>query len=86
MPRVSEFYGIVIAMYYNDHAPPHFHAKYGEHEATFRIDPHEPLEGALPRRAAALVREWALRHPVELRENWERARAGLSLRPIEPLG
>jgi hypothetical protein len=38
MPRISEFFGIVIAMYYNDHAPPHFHAKYAEHEATFSID------------------------------------------------
>ncbi len=34
VPRISEFFGITIAMYYNDHAPPHFHAKYGEHEAT----------------------------------------------------
>lgn len=29
MPEISRFYGIVIAMYYNDHDPPHFHARYG---------------------------------------------------------
>jgi len=45
MPRVSEFFGIVIAMYYNDHAPPHFHAKYAEHESTFSIDTLVVLEG-----------------------------------------
>lgn len=39
MPRISEFFGIVIGMFYRDHAPPHFHAAYGQHEATVGIDP-----------------------------------------------
>ncbi len=39
MPTISEFLGILIVMYYNDHAPPHFHAKYGEHEALIQISP-----------------------------------------------
>jgi hypothetical protein len=39
MPEISRFFGIVIRMYYNDHAPPHFHAEYGSHEAQIRIDP-----------------------------------------------
>jgi len=29
MPRISMFYGIVVTMYSSDHAPPHFHARYG---------------------------------------------------------
>ena len=37
MPRISAFYGISIYMYYHDHVPPHFHAIYGENEATFEI-------------------------------------------------
>ena len=51
MPRISEFFGIVIAMYYNDHAPPHFHAIYGEYEAKIAIDIFKTLDGKLPRRA-----------------------------------
>ncbi|MEM8884084.1 MAG: DUF4160 domain-containing protein [Planctomycetota bacterium] len=75
----------MIAMYYNDHAPPHFHAKYGEHEATFLIQPHGLLEGTLPSRAARMVREWAALHEAELHMNWLRARAGSPLHPIPPL-
>ena len=85
MPRISEFFGIVIAMYYNDHAPPHFHARYAEHEATFRIDTLAVLEGSLPRRAAALVVEWAETHGTELSQDWDLARAGQPLNPIAPL-
>lgn len=85
MPRVSAFYGIVIAMYYRDHEPPHFHALYGEHEAQVAIATAEPLAGYLPRRALALVREWTLRHGTELEDNWNRARARMPLNTIEPL-
>ncbi len=85
MPKVSEFFGIVIALYYADHAPPHFHASYAGHEALVRIDTLEILRGALPRRALALVREWAQLHRSELRADWERARQGLPLAPIPPL-
>ena len=37
VPRLSSFYGIVITMYFDDHAPPHFHARYAEHEAQISI-------------------------------------------------
>lgn len=60
MPEISRFYGIVIAMFYNDHAPPHFHARYVHYEAQVRIDPMGILEGELPKRATAMVLEWAL--------------------------
>lgn len=53
------FYGIAIYMYYKDHTPPHFHAIYGEHEATVDIRTLSILEGALPRRAKSLILEWA---------------------------
>ena len=85
MPRVSQFFGIVIAMYFNDHAPPHFHAKYQEHEATVSIDTLAVLEGQLPRRALALVLEWATLHRHELQDNWNRAREGTALLRIAPL-
>jgi hypothetical protein len=85
VPKVSEFFGIVIALYYVDHAPPHFHATYGEHEAVISIDALAVLRGSLPRRALALVLEWATLHAHELRDDWQRARQGLPLAPIAPL-
>ena len=85
MPRVSEFFGIVIYMYYNDHMPPHFHAEYGEHEAIYEIDTLDIARGGLPRRAHALVLEWAALHRNELRDDWERARKEKPLVEIEGL-
>jgi Domain of unknown function (DUF4160) len=85
MPRISAFYGIVITMYSNDHAPPHFHARYGEYEAQIVISTGDPLEGQLPIRALRLLREWTKLHQGELRANWERAQARTPLASIEPL-
>ena len=49
---ISEFFGILILMYYNDHAPPHFRARYGDYEALFQISPLALLKGNLPPRAS----------------------------------
>jgi len=75
MPTISWFYGIAIRMFVVDH-PPHFHAAYGEFEATVSIETGEVLEGRLPRRAARMVSEWAALHRAELLANWEIARRG----------
>lgn len=85
MPVISRFFGIVIRMYFSDHEPAHFHAVYGEHEALFALDTLLVLRGGLPRRAHALVLEWAAFHRDELRADWERARRGEALQPIAPL-
>ncbi|MES1243700.1 MAG: DUF4160 domain-containing protein [Acidobacteriota bacterium] len=85
MPRLSTFFGIIIAMYHNDHAPPHFHAVYQGFEAQISIETLEILRGSLPRRVFALVVEWAVLRRDRLRLNWEKARMGLPLDPIEPL-
>jgi len=58
MLESASFFGIVISMYYNDHVPPHFHARYAEHEAEVAIESLQVLNGSLPRRALALVLEW----------------------------
>jgi len=63
------FFGIVIRMYYDDHPPPHFHAYYSGDVAVIAIETLEVLEGGLPRRAMALVVEWAQQHRDELRED-----------------
>ena len=76
MPTVAWFYGIAIRMYLREHPPPHFQAVYGEHEANVSIETGEVIEGFLPKAAVRLVRKWALLHQTELRNNWQRARAG----------
>ena len=85
LPEVSRFFGIIIAMYYNDHSPPHFHAKYGGDQASIRIDNGETLEGTLGTRAMRLVEEWRALHQTELLEDWKRAEARQPLNKIEPL-
>jgi hypothetical protein len=85
MPEISRFLGIIISMYYKDHEPPHFHARYGDHRATFGITDLQLLEGQLPRRVSALVLEWAFEHRAELAHDWELARQGARLQPVAPL-
>jgi hypothetical protein len=85
MPRISAFYGIVIGMFYRDHPPAHFHARYADHEAKFDIVTLEVIEGVLPPRAMRLVKEWAELHRGELAADWELAVNRLPLTQIEPL-
>jgi Domain of unknown function (DUF4160) len=85
MPRISSFYGIVIAMFYNDHLPAYFHAICSGDELRVNIDNLEVLSGSLPRRARAMVLEWAALHQDELGASWERARAHEPLGTIDPL-
>ena len=85
MPEISRFYGIVIAMFHNDHEPPHFHVRYGEHKALVSIGEAAVLRGDLPPRALGLVREWTRSHRTELHEDWLLARKNQPLKPIEPL-
>ena len=85
MPTISTFYGILIRMFFNDHPPPHFHARYGEFEATIDIDTRDVIEGKLPRRALNLVQEWAMIHREELLEDWRLCRENRSPAKIEAL-
>lgn len=85
MPEIARFYGIIIKMYFADHAPPHFHAEYAEHEARVAIDSLALLSGQLPPRAMGLVAEWAMLHQEELRSVWDRARRSEPLGRVEPL-
>ena len=84
VPKVSEFYGVVIRMFFNDHEPPHFHAQYGGSRASVTFH-GELLRGTLPPRAVRLVREWAQLHRSDLAANWTRARNGRPVAPIAPL-
>lgn len=85
VPRISEFYGIVIAMYFREHGVPHFHATYAGETVVVAIETGEVIAGSVPARALRLVLEWAELHRDELRLNWGRARRDAPLLRIEPL-
>lgn len=85
MPEISRFFGIVIAMYFDDHKPPHFHARYGDQQASVAILTNAVVEGSLSPRVLGLVVEWSAAHTPELVANWERARARAPLLPIAPI-
>ena len=80
MPIISIFFGIVIRMYHDDHPPPHFHASYQGFEAFVGIADGEIIYGILPKKAARLVRQWALDHQEALMANWA---LGEALLPME---
>jgi hypothetical protein len=85
MPTISVFFGVVIQMFWREHGPPHFHALYAEHEAIIDIRELRVLRGSLPRRALAMVLEWAAEHRSELMENWQLCRDLEPPNPIPPL-
>jgi hypothetical protein len=84
MPELSRFLGIVIAMYYRDHNPPHFHAIYGDFEITVEVATGK-VNGDFPKRALAHVLEWKNIHTAELMNAWSLARASNPLPRIDPL-
>lgn len=84
MPEISRFLGIVIRMFYRDHAPPHFHAEYGDYEITVEIETGV-VEGRFPKRALRAVLEWADIHRDDLLADWHLARLEQPLNQIKPL-
>jgi hypothetical protein len=85
VPEISRFLGIVILMYWDDHGPPHFHARYAGGRAKVRISPVSLMAGRLPPRVLALIVEWASLHETELLANWERCSRREPPLPIPPL-
>ncbi|RJP52954.1 MAG: DUF4160 domain-containing protein [Anaerolineaceae bacterium] len=85
MPEISRFYGIIIAMFFDDHNPPHFHARYGGEKIAIEIESLRVLEGRIPPRALGLVIEWASQHKDELSASWELTKNNQKPKKIEPL-
>jgi len=85
MPIVSNFLGIVISMYFNEHNPPHFHARYNEFRAEILIETLMVKEGKLPPRILGLVTEWAELHKEELMNNWNSLKKTGDFKTITPL-
>lgn len=84
MPTLSMFFGIIIRMFVDDHNPPHFHASYQGHEATFDLSGNI-LEGDMPAKQQKLIAAWAVIHHDELEANWQLAINKESLFKIQPL-
>jgi hypothetical protein len=85
VPEVSRFYGIVIQIYYADHAPPHFHALYAGNVAKIAIETLQIIDGSLPKRALMLVTDWASARQSELRAAFDRAASLQEPGKIAPL-
>jgi hypothetical protein len=85
MPRLAEFFGIAIYMYFEDHPPPHFHAFYGDQEAVIDIESLRVLRGKVSPRAYGLIAEWGTLRRAELRRAWDQASLPGPIDPIEPL-
>jgi len=85
MPEISRFLGIIIAMYFNDHNPAHFHALYNEFDAEIDVKSLAVLDGKLPPRILGLVLEWAEIHKEELMNNWSSIQSTGQYNKIQPL-
>ncbi|MDR3425627.1 MAG: DUF4160 domain-containing protein [Alphaproteobacteria bacterium] len=85
MPTISAFYGILIRMFWDDHAPPHFHVIYAQHKAEIEIETLEILGGRLPPQAKRLVKTWARQHKTELLNAWSLCRKHETPEQIDPL-
>ena len=85
MPELSRFYGIIIRMFYGDHAPPHFHAVYQGEQVQINIETLAVMNGSMRRRALMLVLERAALHREEIRHAWEQASRNQEPSKIQPL-
>ena len=85
MPEISRFFNIIIAMYFNEHPPAHFHVKYHDHRAQIAISTLEVIEGELPPKELWLVRHWAKRYQAELQKNWDDLQKTGTFAKIAPL-
>jgi len=84
MPEICRFYGIIIFINYNDHEPPHFHARYDDQEVIMEIK-SGIVKGQMSKRALRMLFEWSEMHQEELLENWQLAGERKQLKRLSPL-
>ena len=88
MPTISMFYGILVAIYYEDvgrHNKPHIHVRYQGSKASIAIEDGSVLAGDFPARQLRLVLAWMEIHKDEIIADWELAVAGEEPFRIAPL-
>lgn len=84
MPVLCRFMGVTIFMFWKDHNPPHFHARYGEYLAALDFEGNV-IMGNLPPRVLSMIQEWTSIHLEELKNNWVRMQTKQYPYPIKPL-
>lgn len=85
MPVISEFFGMIVSMYWNDHNPPHFHVRYGGDKAIFNIATGKKIKGSFSKRGEKLVTEWAKLNKKDLEKSWElcvKKKQPLKIKPL----
>jgi hypothetical protein len=85
VPVLSTFFGIVVRVYFDDHAPPHIHVQYAEYRAVVEIASGKLMGGSLPQRCARMVEEWRVAHLAELQATWDAAQNSELPQRIAPL-
>lgn len=85
MPYMSEFYGIIIRMFFNDHNPPHFHARYQGKKGIFDFSGNMIRGSIKSKRTLSMIKEWGLLHTEELEQNWENINKTGVIEKIAPL-
>ena len=75
----------MIQMFWNDHAPPHFHARYAGYKIAINIQTLEVISGKMPKRALGLILEWARVNQEKLLEDWELCQQNQQPHKISPL-
>jgi len=85
MPEICRFLGIVIAMFYNDHDPPQFHAFYNDYTVRVKIDDGKVLSGQVPVRILKYLEEWRQLHVAELSDTWQKVQKYQPPGKISPL-
>ena len=84
MPIICRFFGIIIYMFWRDHQPPHFHAKYGDSEIIVEIETGKII-GNISKRALSMIQEWRKLHKEELLDDWKLVEQNKPLKSIKPL-
>ena len=70
MPTFYIIDGVKIVLFFDDHAPPHFHAVIAEYDALIEIETSVILKGDLPRNKRKLILKWAKENREDLKSIW----------------
>lgn len=71
---VAKVNGLRIEVYAREHAPPHFHIKGGDVDATFSLIDGSWIDGRISGRERALVQWWYQRSRSVLVKAWNESR------------
>ena len=83
MPEISRFFGIRITMFFEEHNPPHFHARYQGFKAVYSINDCERMQGSMPTKVENIIVSWAKQYRNELEENWKSMKKGGTFKKIK---